>query len=72
MVFWDSIFEEVGKEYPDVKTDSLLVDAASMFFVKNPKRFEIVVTSNLFGDIITDLGGTATTAQVGDELVRLL
>ena len=68
MVFWDSIFEEVGKEYPDVKTDSLLVDAASMFFVKNPKRFEIVVTSNLFGDIITDLGGTATTAQVGDEL----
>ena len=56
MVFWDSIFEEVGKEYPDVKTNSLLVDAASMFFVKDPGRFEVVVTSNLFGDILTDLG----------------
>ena len=56
MVFWDEIFAEIGKEYPEVKTYSLLVDAASMFFVKNPKRFEIVVTSNLFGDILTDLG----------------
>ena len=56
MVFWDQVFAEVGKEYPDVKTYSLLVDAASMFMVKNPKRFEIVVTSNLFGDILTDLG----------------
>jgi tartrate dehydrogenase/decarboxylase / D-malate dehydrogenase len=56
MVFWDQVFQEVGQEYPDVKTYSYLVDAASMFFVKDPKRFEIVVTSNLFGDIITDLG----------------
>ncbi len=56
MVFWDQIFKEVGEDYPDVKTYSLLVDAASMFMVKNPKRFEIVVTSNLFGDILTDLG----------------
>lgn len=56
MVFWDQIFREVGEEYPDVKTYSLLVDAASMMMVKNPKRFEIVVTSNLFGDILTDLG----------------
>ncbi|MBQ2716266.1 MAG: tartrate dehydrogenase, partial [Clostridia bacterium] len=56
MVFWDSVFAEVAKEYPDVKTASYLVDAASMFFVKDPKRFEVVVTSNLFGDIITDLG----------------
>ena len=56
MVFWDQVFAEVGREYPDVKTYSLLVDAASMFMVKNPKRFEIVVTSNLFGDILTDLG----------------
>lgn len=56
MVFWDEIFAEIGKEYPDVETHSLLVDAASMFFVKDPKRFEIVVTSNLFGDILTDLG----------------
>ena len=56
MVFWDQIFAEVGKEYPEVKTYSYLVDAASMFMVKDPKRFEIVVTSNLFGDILTDLG----------------
>ena len=56
MVFWDQIFAEVGKEYPDVETHSYLVDAASMFMVRDPKRFEIVVTSNLFGDILTDLG----------------
>ena len=56
MVFWDKIFKEVGAEYPDVKTYSYLVDAASMFMVKDPKRFEIIVTSNLFGDILTDLG----------------
>ncbi len=56
MVFWDEIFAEVGKEYPEVKTQKLLVDAASMFFVKAPQRFQVVVTSNLFGDILTDLG----------------
>lgn len=56
MVFWDQIFAEVAKEYPEVETHSYLVDAASMFMVKDPKRFEVVVTSNLFGDILTDLG----------------
>ncbi|MEY8394729.1 tartrate dehydrogenase [Lachnospiraceae bacterium 45-P1] len=56
MVFWDQIFKEVGREYPDVETHSYLVDAASMFMVKDPGRFEVVVTSNLFGDILTDLG----------------
>jgi tartrate dehydrogenase/decarboxylase/D-malate dehydrogenase len=56
MVFWDQIFKEVSAEYPDVPTHSYLVDAASMFMVKDPKRFEVVVTSNLFGDILTDLG----------------
>lgn len=56
MVFWDQIFAEVSKAYPDVETHSYLVDAASMFMVKDPKRFEVVVTSNLFGDILTDLG----------------
>ena len=56
MVFWDQIFKEVGQEYPEVKTHTYLVDAASMFMVKDPKRFEVVVTSNLFGDILTDLG----------------
>ena len=56
MVFWDQIFAELAKEYPDVPTHSYLVDAASMFMIKDPKRFEVVVTSNLFGDILTDLG----------------
>jgi len=74
MVFWDSVFEEVAKDYPEVKTQSLLVDAACMFFVKNPQRFEVVVTSNLFGDIITDLGaaisggmGLAAGANINPE-----
>lgn len=74
MVFWDQVFEEVGKEYPDVKTYSYLVDAASMFLVKQPERFEVVVTSNLFGDIITDLGaaisgglGLAAGANINPE-----
>ena len=74
MVFWDKIFKEVGEEYPDVETDSLLVDAASMFFVKKPSRFGVVVTSNLFGDIITDLGaaisggmGLAAGANINPE-----
>ncbi len=56
MVFWDQIFREVSAEYPDVETRSLMVDAAAMFMVKDPGRFQIVVTSNLFGDILTDLG----------------
>ena len=58
MVFWDQIFAEIGKDYPDVETQSLLVDAAAMFMIKNPKRFQVVVTSNLFGDILTDLGAS--------------
>ena len=56
MVFWDQIFNELKAEYPDVETHSYLVDAASMFMVKDPKRFQVVVASNLFGDILTDLG----------------
>lgn len=56
MVFWDQIFKEVGKDFPQVETHSYLVDAASMFMVKDPGRYGVVVTSNLFGDILTDLG----------------
>lgn len=74
MVFWDQIFEEVSQEYPDVKTYSYLVDAASMFMIKQPQRFEVVVTSNLFGDILTDLGaalagglGLAAGANINPE-----
>ncbi|MEN1761319.1 tartrate dehydrogenase [Anoxynatronum sibiricum] len=56
MVFWDQVFQEVAREYPEVATHSYLVDAAAMFMVRDPGRFEVVVTSNLFGDILTDLG----------------
>lgn len=56
MVFWDQIFHEIAKQYPDVKTHEYLVDAAACYFVQEPKRFQVVVTSNLFGDILTDLG----------------
>ena len=56
MVFWDSIFGEIAGEFPDIKTDMALVDAITMWFVKNPEYFDVVVASNLFGDIITDLG----------------
>ena len=74
MVFWDEVFEEVGKEYPEVETYSYLVDAASLYFVAEPERFEVVVTSNLFGDILTDIGaaitggmGLATGANINPE-----
>ena len=52
---WTRTFNEVAKEFPDVATDYLHVDAASMFFVTNPDRFDVVVTDNLFGDILTDI-----------------
>lgn len=56
MVFWDEIFDSVAADYDDVETDMALVDALTMWFVKNPQWFDVVVASNLFGDIITDLG----------------
>ena len=56
MVFWDAVFDEVAEDFPDVETDMALVDALSMWMVKNPEWFDVVVASNLFGDIITDLG----------------
>src|SRR5699024_10617957 len=56
MVFWDQVFEEVSQDYPTVQTASYLVDAAAMHMINNPERFEVFVTSNLFGDILTDLG----------------
>ena len=52
---WTRVFNVVAKDFPDVTTDYLHVDAASMFFVTNPERFDVVVTDNLFGDIITDI-----------------
>jgi tartrate dehydrogenase/decarboxylase/D-malate dehydrogenase len=56
MVFWDTVFDKIAKEYSDVKTDMALVDALTMWLIKNPGSFDVIVASNLFGDIITDLG----------------
>jgi 3-isopropylmalate dehydrogenase len=53
---WQRVFNEVAKEYPDVTTDYAHVDATTMWFVKNPEWFDVIVTDNIFGDIITDLG----------------
>ncbi len=53
---WERTFYEIAKEYPDVKTDYAHVDATTMWFVKNPEWFDVIVTDNMFGDIITDLG----------------
>ena len=53
---WWRVFNEVAKEYPDVQTDYAHVDATCMWMVKNPEWFDVIVTDNMFGDIITDLG----------------
>ncbi len=53
---WERVFYEVAKEYPDIKVDYAHVDAITMWFVKNPEWFDVIVTDNMFGDIITDLG----------------
>jgi 3-isopropylmalate dehydrogenase len=53
---WTRTFAEVGSEYPDVEQDHAYVDACCMWMIKNPEWFDVIVTTNLFGDIITDLG----------------
>jgi tartrate dehydrogenase/decarboxylase/D-malate dehydrogenase len=60
MVLWDRVFREVAADYPDISTDSLLVDAAAMDFVRRPASFDVVVASNLFGDILSDLSAIVT------------
>ena len=60
MGFWDSVFAEVARDYPDVRTESLLVDAACMDLVRRPEAFDVMVASNLFGDILTDLSAAIT------------
>jgi tartrate dehydrogenase/decarboxylase / D-malate dehydrogenase len=73
-VLWDSVFDEVAADYPDVGTRRLLVDAAAMFAVRDPRRFGVVVASNLYADILTDLGaalmggmGLAPSASLNPE-----
>jgi tartrate dehydrogenase/decarboxylase/D-malate dehydrogenase len=55
MVLWDSTFKDVAAEYPDIETESLLVDAAAMNFIRRPESFDVVVGSNLFSDILSDI-----------------
>ena len=64
MGLWDAAYEAVRKDYPDVKSNSLLVDACAMDFVRRPEAFDVVVASNLFGDILTDLSA-AVTGSIG-------
>jgi tartrate dehydrogenase/decarboxylase/D-malate dehydrogenase len=74
MVLWDEVFQAVRRDYPDVQSGSLLVDAAAMDFVRKPESFDVVVASNLFGDILTDLSaivtgsmGLAASANINPE-----
>src|SRR5207237_246713 len=74
MVLWDEVFKSVARDYPDVQASSLLIDAAAMDFVRKPQVFDVVVASNLFGDILTDLSaiitgsmGLAASANINPE-----
>lgn len=74
MVLWDECYNKVRAEFPDVQSSSLLVDAAAMDFVRKPESFDVVVASNLFGDILTDLSamvagtvGLASSANINPE-----
>jgi tartrate dehydrogenase/decarboxylase/D-malate dehydrogenase len=74
MVLWDEVFRDVARDYPDVQAGSLLIDAAAMDFVRRPEVFDVVVASNLFGDILTDLSaivtgsvGLAASANINPE-----
>src|SRR5437762_2855243 len=76
MGLWDEAFKDVAKEFPDIEARSLLVDAAAMDFVRKPEVFDVVVASNLFGDILTDLSaivtgsvGLAASAHINPERV---
>ncbi len=60
MVFWDEVFADVAREYPQIETESLLVDRASMDLVRWPEDFDVIVASNLFGDILSDIAAVVT------------
>jgi 3-isopropylmalate dehydrogenase len=74
MAFFRRVFDEVAREFPDVATDRVYVDAAALYLVRNPERFDVMVTENMFGDILSDLAaalvggmGMAPSADIGDE-----
>lgn len=74
MAFFREIFDEVAADYPDVEAERIYVDAAALYLVKNPQRFDVLVTENMFGDILSDLAaglvggmGMAPSADIGDR-----
>ena len=76
--FWRDVFDNVSAGYPNIKTERLLVDAAAMFFVRSPERFDVVVAPNMFGDILTDIGaeiqggmGTAPSGNINPNGVSM-
>jgi 3-isopropylmalate dehydrogenase len=73
MVFFRNVFDEVAAEFPDVQTERMYVDAAALHLVQKPQSFDVIVTENMFGDILSDLAaalvggmGLAPSADVGD------
>lgn len=75
---WTRTFAEVGQDYPDITREHAFVDACCMWFVKNPEWFDVIVTTNMFGDIITDLGamiqggmGVAASGNINPEGVSM-
>ena len=76
MPFWDERFREVARDYPEIRTDQFHIDILSAHFVQRPERFDVVVGSNLFGDILSDLGpavcgtiGIAPSGNINPERV---
>jgi tartrate dehydrogenase/decarboxylase/D-malate dehydrogenase len=74
MVFWDQVYRQVALEYPQIKSEQQLIDSLSARFVSEPQSLDVVVASNLFGDILTDLGaalvgsmGLAPSANLNPE-----
>jgi 3-isopropylmalate dehydrogenase len=74
MVFFRNVFLEVSKEFADVESDAVYVDAAALYLVKDPRRFDVIVTENMYGDILSDLAagliggmGMAPSADIGDR-----
>lgn len=74
MPFWDEIFHEIAQAYPEIETDQFHIDALAARFITDPGRFDVVVASNLFGDILTDIGaaiagsiGIAPSANINPE-----
>jgi 3-isopropylmalate dehydrogenase len=74
MAFFRKIFDEVAREFPDVETERIYVDAASLYLIQRPHTFDVIVTENIFGDILSDLAaalvggmGMAPSGDIGDR-----